>query len=163
MAIDDDITFLERVPTLSLLGRQALRILAIGAETRYVHSGELLFRRGEEADGAYVIQEGRFTLSSKDGDEVTVGPCTLLGEVALFSETRRPATATRARAVDRAADSAASCSFGCWTVSPRRRASCAKFWRRDWIKRRARFPMCARCWTRTSRSNGAPRSAPRVA
>jgi len=93
MAIDDDITFLERVPTLSLLGRQALRILAIGAETRYVHSGELLFRRGEEADGVYVIQEGRFTFSSKDGDEVTVGPCTLLGEVALFSETRRPATA----------------------------------------------------------------------
>ena len=93
MAIDDDITFLERVPTLSLLGRQALRILAIGAETRYIHSGEVLFKRGDEADGAYVIQEGRFKLSSNDGDELTVGPCTLLGEVALFSETRRPATA----------------------------------------------------------------------
>jgi CRP-like cAMP-binding protein len=93
MAIDDDITFLERVPTLSLLGRQALRILAIGAETRYIHSGEVLFKRGEEADGAFVIQEGRFKLSSNDGDELTVGPCTLLGEVALFSETRRPATA----------------------------------------------------------------------
>jgi CRP-like cAMP-binding protein len=93
MPIDDDITFLERVPTLSLLGRQALRILAIGAETRYIHSGEVLFKRGDEADGAYVIQEGRFNLSSKDGRELTVGPCTLLGEVALFSETRRPATA----------------------------------------------------------------------
>jgi CRP-like cAMP-binding protein len=93
MAIDDDITFLERVPTLSLLGRQALRILAIGAETRYIHSGEVLFKRGDEADGAYVIQEGRLKLSSNDGNELTVGPCTLLGEVALFSETRRPATA----------------------------------------------------------------------
>ena len=93
MAIDDDISFLERVPTLSLLGRQSLRILAIGAETRYIHSGEVLFKRGEEADGAYVIQDGRFKLSSNDGDELTVGPCTLLGEVALFSETRRPATA----------------------------------------------------------------------
>ena len=93
MAIDDDITFLERVPTLSLLGRQALRILAIGAETRYIHSGEVLFKRGEEADGAYVIQDGRFKLSSNDGNELTVGPCTLLGEVALFGETRRPATA----------------------------------------------------------------------
>jgi CRP-like cAMP-binding protein len=93
MAIDDDISFLERVPTLSLLGRQALRILAIGAETRYIHSGEVLFKRGDEADGAYVIQEGRFNLTSKDGNELTVGPCTLLGEVALFSETRRPATA----------------------------------------------------------------------
>ena len=93
MAIDDDITFLERVPTLSLLGRQALRILAIGAETRYIHSGEVLFKRGDEADGAYVIQDGRFKLSSNDGNELTVGPCTLMGEVALFSETRRPATA----------------------------------------------------------------------
>ena len=93
MAIDDDITFLERVPTLSLLGRQALRILAIGAETRYIHSGEVLFKRGDEADGAYVIQEGRLKLSSNGGNELTVGPCTLLGEVALFSETRRPATA----------------------------------------------------------------------
>ncbi len=34
MAIDDDIAFFERVPTLSVLGKQALRVLAIGAETR---------------------------------------------------------------------------------------------------------------------------------
>ena len=41
MAIDDDISFYERVPTLGLLGRQALRILAIGAESRYVHGHTL--------------------------------------------------------------------------------------------------------------------------
>jgi CRP-like cAMP-binding protein len=97
MTIEDDISFFERVPTLSLLGRQALRILAIGAETRYIHGGEVLFNAGDEADGAFVIQEGRFILSSDasaDGREITVGPYTLLGEVALFTETRRPATAT---------------------------------------------------------------------
>ena len=105
MAIDDDITFLERVPTLSLLGRQALRILAIGAESRYVHSGELLFRRGEEADGAYVIQEGRFTLSSKDGDEAHRRPMYAAGRGRAVQ--RDPATGhrARARALDRAADS----------------------------------------------------------
>ncbi|HKA71130.1 MAG TPA: cyclic nucleotide-binding protein, partial [Xanthobacteraceae bacterium] len=37
MSIDDDIAFLERVGTLSLLGHEALRIVAIGAENRYVH------------------------------------------------------------------------------------------------------------------------------
>ncbi len=58
MAIDDDIKFLERVPTLSVLGRDALRIIAIGAETRYVHSGEVLFSIGDTADAAYVIQKG---------------------------------------------------------------------------------------------------------
>ncbi len=65
MTIEDDISFFERVPTLSLLGRQALRILAIGAETRYIHGGEVLFNAGDEADGAFVIQEGRFVLSSE--------------------------------------------------------------------------------------------------
>jgi CRP-like cAMP-binding protein len=95
MTIEDDIGFFERVPTLSLLGRQALRILAIGAETRYIHGGEVLFNAGEEADGGFVVQEGRFSLSSpEEGRELTVGPFTLLGEVALFTETRRPATAT---------------------------------------------------------------------
>jgi CRP-like cAMP-binding protein len=97
MTIEDDVSFFERVPTLGLLGRQALRILAIGAETRYVHDGEVLFNAGDDADGAFVIQEGRFALSSQDSDEggeVMVGPFTLLGEAALFTETKRPATAT---------------------------------------------------------------------
>lgn len=94
MTIEDDISFFERVPTLNMLGRQPLRILAIGAETRYVHGGEVLFTAGEDADGGYVIQEGRFNLSSEDGRDIMVGPCTLLGEVALFTETTRPTTAT---------------------------------------------------------------------
>ena len=94
MAIDDDIAFLERVPTLGLLGRAALRILAIGAETRHVHGGEVLFNAGDEAEGGFVVQAGRFQLSSsEDGKDLMVGPCTLLGEVALFAETKRPATA----------------------------------------------------------------------
>ena len=71
-----------------------MRILAIGAETRYIHNGALLFRAGDEAEGAFVVQAGRFSLAaSTDGNSVTVGPCTLLGELALFTETRRPATA----------------------------------------------------------------------
>ena len=94
MTIEDDISFLERVPTLNTLGRQALRILAIGAETRYIHGGEVLFNSGDEADGGFVIQEGRFNLSSDGRRDITVGPCTLLGEVALFTETLRPTTAT---------------------------------------------------------------------
>jgi CRP-like cAMP-binding protein len=101
MAIDDDIAFLERVPTIGLLGRPALRILAIGAETRHLRDGETLFGAGDQADGGFVIQAGRFSLrSSEDGNERTVGPYTLLGEVALFAETKRAASAT---ALERAA------------------------------------------------------------
>ncbi len=92
MTIEDDIAFFERVPTLSMLGRGALRILAIGAESRYVHSGETLFKVGDEADSGYVVQEGSFNLTpraSDSGKSVKVGVGTLLGELALFTETTR--------------------------------------------------------------------------
>jgi CRP-like cAMP-binding protein len=96
MTIEDDIAFFERVPTLNLLGRDALRILAIGAENRYVHSGEALFRAGETADGAFVVQEGSFSLSAHPafGEAIKVGPLTLLGELAMITETKRAMTAT---------------------------------------------------------------------
>jgi CRP-like cAMP-binding protein len=97
MTVEDDISFFERVPTLNLLGRQALRILAIGAHTRYVHGGEVLFNAGDEADGGFVVQEGRFNLvpaASEDGKAIVVGPYALLGEVALFTQSKRAATAT---------------------------------------------------------------------
>ncbi len=96
MSIEDDIGFIERVPTLRMLGRTALRILAIGAESRYVHKGERLFSAGDVTDCGYIIQEGSFGLDagSKSIGEVVVGPGTLLGELALISENKRPATAT---------------------------------------------------------------------
>jgi CRP-like cAMP-binding protein len=96
MSIEDDIAFLERVPTLALLGRDALRILAIGAESRYLHDGNVLFSQGEAADAGYVVQEGSLSLAPVRGETepVAVGPGTLLGELALLTETTRPVTAT---------------------------------------------------------------------
>lgn len=97
MTIEDDIAFFERVPTLGLLGRDALRILAIGAESRYVHGGEKLFGVGDEADAGYVIQEGSFSLATgvaEEAEPMVVGRGTLIGELALITETTRPATAT---------------------------------------------------------------------
>jgi CRP-like cAMP-binding protein len=79
MTIEDDIAFFERVPTLNLLGRAALRILAIGA------------------DSAFIVQEGAFSLTAQQaegGNSVVVGRGTLLGELALLTETVRPVTAT---------------------------------------------------------------------
>ena len=100
MTIEDDIAFLERVPSFAILGRDALRILAIGAESRYVHGGEVLFTVGDPADAGYVIQDGSFTLKSDNTDstaaEVTVTRGALLGELALLTETTRPVTATAA-------------------------------------------------------------------
>jgi CRP-like cAMP-binding protein len=98
MSIEDDIHFLERIPLLGLLGRAALRVIAIGAETLHIGTGEVLFVAGEPADSGYVVQQGSFSLlpdsATGAAQEVTVGRGTLIGELALMTEAVRPATAT---------------------------------------------------------------------
>jgi len=100
MTIDDDIAFLERVPTFAQLGFSALQIVAIGSETKHLEDGEVLFRAGETADAGYVIQEGALKLTRHDprrsDPSVTLGPGALVGELALVTETVRPVTAIAA-------------------------------------------------------------------
>ncbi|MCK0206766.1 Crp/Fnr family transcriptional regulator [Starkeya koreensis] len=107
MSIEDDIAFLERVPTLALIGREALRVIAISVEHFHLGSGDTLFREGEVADCAYVVRSGAFAVGREDprlarrtGQAARVGPATLLGEMALLTETRRPATATAITAAE---------------------------------------------------------------
>lgn len=100
MGIEDDISVLERVPTFAVLGRDALRILAIGAENREVGSGDVLFTAGDVADAGYLIQEGSFALKEgppdSPGEAVIARRGTLLGEFALLKDTTRPVTAVAA-------------------------------------------------------------------
>ena len=106
MGLEEDIAFFERVPPLAALGKQALRILAIGAETRTLQSGAVLFYAGELADGGYVVQEGSLVLepgSLAEGSEVTVGPGTLVGELALLTEYSLSRNGDRERADGRRA------------------------------------------------------------
>jgi len=96
MSLDDDIAFFEQVPTFAVLGKQALRILAIGAEARNLQNGAVLFYAGELADGGYVVQEGSLLLEPgtlSEGKEITAGPGTLVGELALLTDTVCSATA----------------------------------------------------------------------
>jgi CRP-like cAMP-binding protein len=97
MTVEDDIAFLERIPTFAQLGFSALQIVAIGSEVRRLADGEVLFRAGEAADAGYVIQEGSLKLTRHDAKlsdpSVTLGPGVLVGELALLTETIRPATA----------------------------------------------------------------------
>ena len=56
----------------------------------------MLFYAGELADGGYVVQEGSLLLepnSPLDGKQVTAGPGTLVGELALLTDTVCSSTA----------------------------------------------------------------------
>ena len=96
MSLDDDIAFFEQVPTLASLGKQALRVLAIGAETKQLANGAVLHYAGEVADGAYLVQHGSLLMDPgtfSEDRQYTVGPGTLIGELALITELVVPATA----------------------------------------------------------------------
>jgi CRP-like cAMP-binding protein len=94
MSIDDDVALLERVPTLRLLGRESLRMLAIGSEQRTIYSNEYLFRQGEEADSGFIVQRGAFRVDDGAGAQTVAGPGTLIGELALVVAMQRPSSAT---------------------------------------------------------------------
>ncbi|WP_029584673.1 cyclic nucleotide-binding domain-containing protein [Bradyrhizobium sp. URHD0069] len=94
MSIEDDLALLERVPTLSLLGTAALRMLAIGSEQRDFVRGEVLFNLGDDADAGFIVQRGAFRIADGAGAEIIVGPGALIGELALIAAMKRPSTAT---------------------------------------------------------------------
>jgi CRP-like cAMP-binding protein len=100
VTIEDDIAFLARVPTFAKFGFAALQIVAIGSESKHIDDGETLFAAGETTDAGFVIQEGSLVLTAGDAglDEpsTTFGPGTLVGELALLTETVWPATAVAA-------------------------------------------------------------------
>jgi CRP-like cAMP-binding protein len=96
VSVDEDIAILEQVPMLRVLGRGVLRMIALGAETREVPAGEILFRPGERADCAYVVQDGIFQLSIDPGYSqrfTEAGPGSMLGEFALLAESAQPLSA----------------------------------------------------------------------
>ncbi|HEY5797246.1 MAG TPA: cyclic nucleotide-binding domain-containing protein [Bosea sp. (in: a-proteobacteria)] len=96
MALDDDIALLARQPLLSLMERDALRLIAFAAESRILRAGDVLFRVGEPSDGAVLVISGAVALNSReDGGpaEEIVGAGALIGEMALFTSVARPVTA----------------------------------------------------------------------
>lgn len=93
MTIDDDVALLERVPTLRLLGNEALRMLAIGSEQRALARGDTLFNQGDDADCGFVVQRGAFRIQDETGAEIVAGPGALIGELAMVVAMRRPSTA----------------------------------------------------------------------
>jgi CRP-like cAMP-binding protein len=95
MSLEEDMACLSRVSMLAGMERDALRLLAFAAETMQLRAGDILFRKGEASDGGYVVTKGAIALIEEDAKtaDAIIGPGGLIGEVALITRTKRPATA----------------------------------------------------------------------
>lgn len=95
MALDDDIAILAAAPLFGFLDRDALRLLTFAAERRTLGIGDLLFARGEPADGGYVVMSGLIALAPRlaEAEPIHAGPSALIGQMALFVRGERPTDA----------------------------------------------------------------------
>jgi CRP-like cAMP-binding protein len=98
MSLDGDIALLKRVPLFGALPTEQLRLVAFSAVRLELLAGQVLFRADDKAMSGYVVSNGLIELAVREGGTTeVVAKCeagSLIGEIALFIETRRPATAT---------------------------------------------------------------------
>lgn len=104
MSLDSDISALSRIALFSELSAEQLRLLAFSAVHREVRPDEILFKEGDAAGSGFVLTDGEIVLSRGDGEKkkivMTCDPGCLIGELALFINTIRPATATATKQSD---------------------------------------------------------------
>ncbi len=96
MSLDSDIALLKRVPLFADLPTEQLRLLAFSAVRLELATDQVLFREGARASSGYVVSAGgiRLTVGPKRKIVANCEAGTLIGELALLIETKRPATAT---------------------------------------------------------------------
>ena len=95
MSLDSDIRLLSRVRLFSGFETDHLRLLAFGAEARALAQGTRLYRQNSPSDGGYVVVRGNVDLISGLNDSIisSHGAGSLIGEMALISETEHAASA----------------------------------------------------------------------
>ena len=97
-AVSERAMQLKRASLFQDLDGEALEALARIARSRSFSDGGVIFRKGDEASGLYVVVRGRVKISagSRDGREVVLnllGPGEVFGEVALIDGGERTAEA----------------------------------------------------------------------
>lgn len=102
MTLEQDIELLSDVELLSDFDLEQLRLLAFGAQKRDLKAGDTLYRENASADCGYIIVQGQVELSKQELDRSKIvldhfGKGSLVGELALVTETRRVNTAIATR------------------------------------------------------------------
>jgi signal transduction histidine kinase len=95
-------TFLRSVPLFSELSDKDLLHLCRTVDEVDLVPGELLFEEGAHGDRAYVIQTGELEIYKQSGTREILlanrGPGEIIGEIALFEDTRRTASVRATKA-----------------------------------------------------------------
>lgn len=86
------------VPAFSRVGHSDLALLVETMGVRRIQTGEVLFRRGDPGDQAFLVVEGELSASlgeqGKSIERARLGPGRFFGELAMFAGHQRTLTVT---------------------------------------------------------------------
>ena len=96
MDLAESIRMLGGVPLFSGLNQPCLKLLAFASDRLNYRDGEVLFKQGDTADCAYLIEKGTVEVFAETEDGplklTELGPNEVFGEMALFLSSGRSAT-----------------------------------------------------------------------
>jgi len=97
MSLEQEVELIRQVPIFSKIQPAMQKLLCFSAERLNYDPGQVLFNAGDVGDAAYVIIDGTVEISvpTPSGPIVinTMGKNDLLGEIAIYGEVPRTATA----------------------------------------------------------------------
>ena len=98
MSLEQETELLRQYPIFSKLEPAMLKLLAFSSERLTFDAGQVMFRAGDMGDAAYVVIDGAVEISvPTPGGPIVVnqlGRHDIIGEIAIFGEVPRTATAT---------------------------------------------------------------------
>lgn len=98
MSLEQEFELIRRVPIFSTIDPAMLKLLCFSSDRLTYEEGQLMFRAGDPPDSAYIVLEGAVDISvpTPKGPLIvnTLGRNDVIGEIGIFGDVPRTATAT---------------------------------------------------------------------
>lgn len=100
MSLEQEVELIRRFPIFNKIAPAKQKLLCFSSERLTYHPGQVMFREGDVGDACYVVIDGSIEISVDRPEGKgklllsTVGPNGIIGEIAIFGQVPRTATAT---------------------------------------------------------------------
>lgn len=98
MSLEQEFELIRRVPIFSTIDPAMLKLLCFSSDRLTYDEGQLMFSAGDPPDSAYIVLEGAVDISvpTPKGSLIvnTLGRNDVIGEIGIFGDVPRTATAT---------------------------------------------------------------------
>ena len=104
MSLEQEVELIRQFPIFSKIQPAMQKLLVFSSERLNYHAGQVMFNAGDMGDAAYIVIEGSIEISvpTPGGPLVVnrIGRNDIIGEIAIFGDVPRTATATALTAVE---------------------------------------------------------------